>query len=470
MSVDRHEQLAIVTVHGTGDTAEELEGPKWFQRGSAFSYALQGDLAAAGLDCEIIPLLWSGANSATAREQGSRKLVRVVGELRRQGKKVHVVAHSHGGNVATDAACMLGWRANAPHPTLVSVTTVGTPFLHARMSLSETIGAWVFLAVAALGLLASIGAGALVFSLVSSGQSGWSGWLGRGALLPLGMMAASAFALPIALAGVRRVLWVRRGQRSETKIRTIWHPADEAISFLQQLEATRINPFPPNALFRRSRSGAVTWGVRAALSVAPVVFVSILGWPVVWGVYTMLRARGLPELGVVEAVGPTLDAQFRLDEASYSVLLAILFGAAAFAVVYALYRLAFGVLAEFIFRGALNRSVGGALKGIAFGRDGESRIGDVDVKSRYFGVEALIVAGETAERMATASADATRRLFEKYRASVFRVGGDPGNTLRELSHDALTWDTLVHTGYFDQPDIRRMIADGIIAQSAPGVG
>lgn len=469
MAAARRTHLAIVTVHGTGDTAEELEGPKWFQRGSAFASALQDDLAAAGLDSEIIPLLWSGANSATGREQGSRKLLRAIGELRRQGKQVHVLAHSHGGNVATDAACMLGWKATTPHPKLTSLTTVGTPFLHARMSLSETIGAWVFLAIVVLGFFASLGAGSLVFYQVSSGQSGWPGWLGRGVLLPLGMLAASVFAFPIALAGVRRVQWIRRGPQSDTRIRAIWHPADEAISFLKQLELTKIDPFPPNALFRRSRSGAVTWGVRAALSVGPIALVTLLSWPLVWSAYGMLRARGLPAMSLVDAVGPTLGDQFRLDAVSYSVLLAM-FGATVFAVVYVLYRLAFGVLAEFAFRGALNRSVGGALKGIALGRDGENRIGDVDVKSRYFGVEESIVSGEAAERMAAVSADATRRLFEKYRSSVFRVGGDPGNTLRELSHDALTWDSLVHTGYFDQPEIRRMIADGIIAHAAPRVG
>ena len=43
-------KIAIVTVHGTGDTAEGEEGQKWFQRGSAFSERLRQRLAAGHFD------------------------------------------------------------------------------------------------------------------------------------------------------------------------------------------------------------------------------------------------------------------------------------------------------------------------------------------------------------------------------------------------------------------------------------
>ncbi len=40
--------IAVVTVHGTGDTAASPDGPKWFQRGSAFSDRLKQRLARDG--------------------------------------------------------------------------------------------------------------------------------------------------------------------------------------------------------------------------------------------------------------------------------------------------------------------------------------------------------------------------------------------------------------------------------------
>ncbi|MBI3437852.1 MAG: hypothetical protein HY054_04240 [Proteobacteria bacterium] len=56
--------IAIITVHGTGDTANGPDGEKWFQRGSGFSERLKRDLSAQGVEAEIVPHL-SGAYAAT---------------------------------------------------------------------------------------------------------------------------------------------------------------------------------------------------------------------------------------------------------------------------------------------------------------------------------------------------------------------------------------------------------------------
>jgi hypothetical protein len=37
MAGEQSGRIAIVTVHGTGDTAPGLDGEKWFQRGAAFT-------------------------------------------------------------------------------------------------------------------------------------------------------------------------------------------------------------------------------------------------------------------------------------------------------------------------------------------------------------------------------------------------------------------------------------------------
>lgn len=40
-----NKRVGIVTVHGTGDTAEGGDGDKWFQNGSAFAQRLKARLA-----------------------------------------------------------------------------------------------------------------------------------------------------------------------------------------------------------------------------------------------------------------------------------------------------------------------------------------------------------------------------------------------------------------------------------------
>src|SRR5262245_48986627 len=102
-------KAAIVTVHGTGDTAEGADGQKWFQRGSQFSQRLLQNLSAQGVEGEIIPHLWSGANSAWDRERGANKLTDLIRRLYSRYDSVHIVGHSHGGNVANDAAVLLKW-------------------------------------------------------------------------------------------------------------------------------------------------------------------------------------------------------------------------------------------------------------------------------------------------------------------------------------------------------------------------
>src|SRR5262245_54267398 len=118
------ERIAIVTVHGTGDTADSADGEKWFQKGSEFVTGLQGQLAANGVESEVHPHLWSGANSASEREKGARSLAKLIRQLAKTYRGVHVIGHSHGGNVANDAACMLNWSLKKKKPKLASVTTV----------------------------------------------------------------------------------------------------------------------------------------------------------------------------------------------------------------------------------------------------------------------------------------------------------------------------------------------------------
>lgn len=476
------EKIAIITVHGTGDTAAEPDGPvdgdHWFQTQSKFIGRLKQRLAGHGLEADVIPLLWTGANSAIARDKGAIKLAQAVRKL--SGKydgRIHVIGHSHGGNVANDAAVRLNWSRGRGGQKVASLTTVGTPFFRSSVSGGDRLGAWIFIFVMLASIimipLVTLFAGDSVTAAVADlvGMPGKDAkfdearlefvaapsqpnmlrpllaWLGANALM-VGSAIAVLFSLPVAFRGINRIARAGRRLRGDTKVHTIWHDADEAISFLSRVERLPLEPFPRGSLFQSSRTGGVTWGVRA------LVLVNLIG--------AGLLAYDALARDVNVAANP-------YD--SFGVYLLILGIAGAplvFAAAYIAYRLIVALVMELSLRGALNNTIGGALRSIAMGRDGDHRICDVGPRSHYYGCEEVVLSGELAQRMLTNSTAAAQRLFDKYRATVFSVS-DEGNALNELANDAMTWDSLVHTTYFDQPEVAEMIGDYIarVAKEGP---
>ncbi|MEL7487672.1 MAG: hypothetical protein AAGJ87_10725, partial [Pseudomonadota bacterium] len=273
------DRAAIITVHGTGDSEPGPEGEKWWQRGSEFSGWLIEELASRGVEADIHPLIWTGANSATAREEASRALDRQVRKLAKKYDNVHVVGHSHGGNVANEAAVLLDWRGGraeggSARDRLRSISTVGTPFFQSEVSNAARLGAWGF------GFMSVFSALLVVFLLVSPGAflgaTTGDEWfvdeasiqardqaLG-GILRGIGIagLFASLFLAPIAWRGLMRIRRAGR-RRPKASLFSIWHPEDEAIAFLQRIEDLPMEPFARGSLWRGSRTGGILWGVRA---------------------------------------------------------------------------------------------------------------------------------------------------------------------------------------------------------------
>ena len=135
-----------------------------------------------------------------------------------------------------------------------------------------------------------------------------------------------------------------------------------------------------------------------------------------------------------------------------------------FATIYIIVRAIFGAAPEILMRGWFNSVVANSVKGIAFGGDGEDQIGKISPRSHYFATQERILDGEVAARMQVNSQGAASALIEKYRWSLFSVGGSGDETaIDSLATDAMTWESLIHTTYFDQPEIADMIADQIAA-------
>lgn len=448
--------IAVVTIHGTGDTATELHGEKWFQQGAAFTERLKARLKQHGLEADILPHLWSGANSALEREKGADKLSDYIRRCDKtyQGR-IHLIGHSHGGNVANEAIDALRWgRRLKKRERIASVTTVGTPFFKISTGRLESIAGIVFLGITILLSLIALVFGVTMAVMMATGELSLQSaeneiqdlattTLTHGFILALiaAEVTALFFMMRLALEGARRILRPQRVTGSKQSVHAVWHPNDEAIAFLQKVEEVPIEPFTKGSLYRSSRTAAIDWGVRAAIFL-----------PLAVAVHYGAKAAGVQNgLGLFSSEG---------DDAT-SIIMFLLAMPLLFSVVYLGFRFFFGFIPEHTVRGSINRFMGAILRGMAFGRDGDQVIGKTSTGSHTHPTQGVVLTGPVAERMQVNSAKAAAALIERYRWSLFSVGEDSKESIARLAKDAMTWDSLIHTTYFDQPEVADLIGDYI---------
>lgn len=462
-------RIAVVTVHGTNDTAPSDDGEKWFQRGSGFATALTQRLQARGVTAEIVPFRWSGKNSAQGREKAADKLADTLKSYRERFDQVHLVAHSHGGNVANEAADFVRWGRgdDKKFGHIASLITVGTPFFKRSSSAGEKFGGLAFLAVTILsGLIFSmffLGAAYLIFTGQLHTGSGDDpqpiatdgGEITLTYAIVITILAATAIGLilmgRLAVTGTRRLLRPRAPDGAKKSVQAIWHPNDEAIAFLQKVDQLPVAPIAKGTLWEGSRTQAIIWGVRIVLIVAGLSVYQLFTQPLGEGWW---RPFG----------NPTPDATFEgiPDSMTFSFVGTpiIFFGA------YAAYRFFFGFLPEIFLRKPINKAFAGTLKSMAFGRDGDVTLSEVATASHTYPTDQIVLKGDVHERMQKNAAAAAATLIEKYRWSLLQVGTDPNAALKDMATDAMTWDSLIHTIYFDQPEVVDIIAERIAAAGA----
>ncbi len=443
LKVTRDRKIAIVTVHGTGDTAESEEGQKWYQRGSAFTERLRQKLASEGCDADIQPVLWSGANSHSQREKGAEKLVSELKRCRGRYDSIHVIGHSHGGNVANEAAVHMRWglkrRKREPFESLI---TVGTPFFNVRTGWLQRLAGMLFLLIT----WGSVIMGPLVgLYVLLSGTGGQNIGLFLAAIALI--TAGALYMLAISRRGARRIMRPRKIGGDERPVLALWHENDEAISFLRRVEELPIEPFPRGSMFPGPQSSAIGWGVVAVLIVGIVI--------------PLLYAFDIVDLYGVDET----PSDGRAADVFSAVGMGLLVAPVVFMLVYWFNRYVVGGLAEIAARPPINGFISGALRGMAMGRDGDQVICNVSTDSHTHRTESRKLSGEVATRMQSASGAAADKLLDKYRWSLFTVGADTNAPLTDLANDAMTWDSLIHTTYFDQPEVVDIIAAHIAARA-----
>jgi len=125
---------------------------QWCARGSALSNDLDGLLK--GHRYEIQTFEWSGANSAASRLRAAEALGARLDIIRaaNPSAKIHLVAHSHGGNVA-----MYALRNRRQQQQMASLICLSTPFLHVhprrmREDVADKVRTSIRLGLVVLGL------------------------------------------------------------------------------------------------------------------------------------------------------------------------------------------------------------------------------------------------------------------------------------------------------------------------------
>ena len=152
------------------DDADEIElgwqaGDRWWQSESRFNRRLSERLVTRNggeiaRDEGLLRFMWTGANLESARNRAAEDLAQEFRRLAKRGGRLHVMAHSHGGNVVRRAVELVQ-RDPTTLAAIGSITTFGTPFFTYRRSggllqAGGLVAAWAALLLVLTG---SMGAG-----------------------------------------------------------------------------------------------------------------------------------------------------------------------------------------------------------------------------------------------------------------------------------------------------------------------
>ena len=135
--MNKYKKATIVLLHGTWAEPSSSEQLRWYQPGRQFAVKLDAALKQLGVSATCWAHIdegkhlfqWSGKNSWIDRAIGASALASYIDKLQKEGWIVHLIAHSHGGNVALEALPKI--RTSMEHPNGLSgkLITLGTPFM-----------------------------------------------------------------------------------------------------------------------------------------------------------------------------------------------------------------------------------------------------------------------------------------------------------------------------------------------------
>jgi hypothetical protein len=496
----------FITVHGTGDGQRENDDgePQWWSPDSPFCSEL---IAAAEPTSRIEPFLWGGSNDEGERRQAAERLFVRVRRAQKEGERLHLIGHSHGGSVIATA---LRYAASERHqlPAVLAITSIGTPFLRLKHKfLWERFGAvgqaaLTFATISAL--LAALGVFDLVHTAIDPSAQAITFFFAD--IFLWGGLTALAVCLTILMfvSRARRGLHSRSAQdRFSRAFSSRWlaiaSRSDEAIGGLTRLNAIRAQLFSPSVLSPLVGSMAQLAYFAFIAAWWAIPFVASDSYDDAWATGTPYANMSFFQGSNVmlhHMLGPVLqpfvwlhaqwieatrhlffDAVLTGGDYSYGASLGlvftVLFGVsivvgyfvgliALLGAVRWLSEHTIGAVAASL----LNKSARNAAVSAGFGA-GKVRENPAGVGAAPFGE------GAEVERLPPEIDEEVLRFAEQnigiaYRGmhkALFEVEVDQEEfTLSEAALRHLTWSELVHTAYFRVPECRRYLISRIVGR------
>ncbi len=233
--------VRVFLVHGTWGA-----GADWKNIGSPFRASLKEALTRPGREVDFDSISWGARNSGAQRAQVAESLIDKLATAERtdEGKWEYlVVAHSHGGNIATHA--VRERLRNSPNQPILGVVCLNTPFLkHELRAWGNYIIAWlVLMLILALAVSPWIDPLALPMDhAVQRVYEASNGWLNRDRL-GAALIVLALILLGLVMLGKQLRLKPPHQSQSEQgtveprpKVLCLSCPDDEAITFLGLLE------------------------------------------------------------------------------------------------------------------------------------------------------------------------------------------------------------------------------------------
>ncbi|MBI1391880.1 MAG: hypothetical protein GC152_03975 [Alphaproteobacteria bacterium] len=485
--------IQIITIHGTGDGLAGATGEeRWWEPTGTFAEELR---AAVEEPIEIIPFKWSGENSENDRATAAVRLFRELHPRfvdRRDGEQghVHLISHSHGGNVGLKAIAESLRRVNRPS-RIASWTNIATPFFSDRLSFNPInrygLGGVMGLTLWAIGALAAAGAvvflslalmelngDELAFERLVCADAGICDpsidEAGAGDLFGvfLAQLAFTAAQVGLGTWLVRSAIFRkkfgrrRRGRERmqefiNARMANVYHAADEAILLLKTVSEQK---------FRIVSSKSISRNVRTAFFVVVPMLSFALMLALAVGASNSVDAGNFDSMSPLDTLKAAFEPPASRNEDALAFFLGATISVGIFAlpiiatIAYLVYTLTLRIIVENGLLTFLNGTVRAALKGNAFGNDMTGLI------VRDVGPSPFSQSAQSFRPLPSPLADALEAHVASYAADtlsrarrIISMEGQLGarsDATRTLL-ETMSWNELAHTAYFRVPAVRKFI-------------
>lgn len=435
---DYEKTVLVITVHGTWAGDRNLESPKWWEDQSQFLNWLRDDLDHTS--CTIEEFIWSGANSDKGRTKAAKDLARLLSEPRLSDfDEVHIIAHSHGGNVVEMAIKRLNafsWKGVfSPGIFLkppLSVVTVGAPYFRSRVPRFRRVGQIGSLFAVPGFVILGFGAYSTVVNPPFGPGAPSTGTIIAGMVfVSLAAILCFATALLYLRDAFGTVYFRTRRQFSTPRWLAVVHPSDEAVSALRTADLEFLKVFEPRALRRNILSGVFNLGIL-------LFVIAMIGGIILWS-YGAL------------AEGMTSDTLMLLF------LPAALAGASLPVIWLMIYLLLLPTSSLLAYLG--NVIVNGRIQGFAMGQDHCSRLDLVSKTPHSLESDLVVLSGDWHDRMLIAAQAALVSVLGSNHAQFFRT--DLSSMLGDIfsrTDPEDVFDGLIHTSYFRHRELASLVA------------